>query len=614
MVHEISLGGTERTHQRHPYPAMACTPDASSCTWTCSGGHTYDLTSLKPRHGALGRPGDDTTAKDSDRHAYYWRVCDEKHYKTPCSTTTLPKPNIAAIQTWPDGSGGQNCAVIGDLTKGTCAPAHPQSPEKGLACHYEGGDGNPSREVTFKWLCSQSSQAPAITSTSSAYTISISDPAGCAVSPQPGPGPSPSPSPPHPPPPPGGGGGGPAMPSPPAAPPPPPPPPPPPIVCEEVPSVVAKSAGCSFLCGGERYEMGSLMQWSGGSITAADHKGVAYHWAVCGQWLPQEHACNLTTLTSGADEYDGGPEGLAGRLDSRPAASRTEYGKCEIIGRWRDAVGSPSECTLLDAARPTEGVRCVLHGGDGGTSLAVDFQCRHEGSLPPTVEQVDPLTYLATMSDPSACAIPFPWVLVLSTAGAGVLALLLLAGLCLLRYRYRSADADDVPREGRGSKPRARQTDADLRRQIAASGATSEADLRAELLRDDDQDDTGAPSGVGSPAAAAAFVSYQPASCGGAVDDAEAAYDVAAESEEGAAAGLAAAAKVDGLAALMDAAGVTERLAAAGLWCAEQQWQSVAHLRGGGVKAADAFVAAMRLKKDGPRVTPPCPPPPPAVR
>ena len=64
---------------------------------------------------------------------------------------------------------------------------------------------------------------------------------------------------------------------------------------------------------------------------------------------------------------------------------------------------------------------------------------------------------------------------------------------------------------------------------------------------------------------------------------------------------LEAAARVDGLEAAMTASGMAERLAAAGLWCEQNGWVSVAHLRTGGRRAADAFVGAMRLKPDGPR-------------
>ena len=51
----------------------------------------------------------------------------------------------------------------------------------------------------------------------------------------------------------------------------------------------------------------------------------------------------------------------------------------------------------------------------------------------------------------------------------------------------------------------------------------------------------------------------------------------------------------------MKAAGLADRLGAAGAWCVEHQWKSVAHLRSGGPRAADAFVLALRLKADGAR-------------
>ena len=65
--------------------------------------------------------------------------------------------------------------------------------------------------------------------------------------------------------------------------------------------------------------------------------------------------------------------------------------------------------------------------------------------------------------------------------------------------------------------------------------------------------------------------------------------------------GRAAAAGVAGLDALMASCGLEDRLAAAGAWCVEHGWASVAHLRSGGTKAADALVSALRLKADGAR-------------
>ena len=67
------------------------------------------------------------------------------------------------------------------------------------------------------------------------------------------------------------------------------------------------------------------------------------------------------------------------------------------------------------------------------------------------------------------------------------------------------------------------------------------------------------------------------------------------------AAGLEAAAKVAGLEALMGAVGLEDRLGAAGAWCIANGWVSVAHLRGGGTRAAEALVGHLRLKPDGAR-------------
>ena len=47
--------------------------------------------------------------------------------------------------------------------------------------------------------------------------------------------------------------------------------------------------------------------------------------------------------------------------------------------------------------------------------------------------------------------------------------------------------------------------------------------------------------------------------------------------------------------------GSAGRLGAAGAWCIANGWVSVAHLRGGGTRAAEALVGHLRLKPDGSR-------------
>ena len=97
----------------------------TKCTWTCDGGLTYDLSSLKP---VFLDP--DTTATDSEGKNYFWRTCNEEAYKEVCSATTLPKAQWAAVQTW--GTGPTDCAIIGDTTQGTCTVMDPRNPTQGM--------------------------------------------------------------------------------------------------------------------------------------------------------------------------------------------------------------------------------------------------------------------------------------------------------------------------------------------------------------------------------------------------------------------------------------------------------------------------------------------------
>jgi len=152
------------------------------------------------------------------------------------------------------------------------------------------------------------------------------------------------PPPPHSPPPP----------SPPASPPGitnPPPPPPPPIVCETVPSLVAHATGCLYDCGGHRYDLSSMLEWSGGTMTALDQRGAQYHWALCGQILPVQHLqgpigpCNaslsvndVAAATRVAGPYDLGPDGPPGA--------------CETVGLWKDTLGYPVRETLPHTSSP----------------------------------------------------------------------------------------------------------------------------------------------------------------------------------------------------------------------------------------------------------------------
>ena len=366
-----------------------CTADPSTCTWTC-GGYTYDLTSLKPPKTPIGLVGPDTTADDSDYHKYCelasalacvelpspltrvyartrscadWRTCDESHYRTPCTATSIPSSQWAALQTW---GGPSECAVIGNVGNTTCTPVDPQAADQGFQCLYSGGDpaDGTQRDVTFKWTCAPTAGKPQVSSTgTSSYIIEIADPAGCGTGSgpdPPDPGPSPSPKPPsptpgnEPPPPPG-------VPIPPS---PPPPPPPPPVLCEQAPSFLDTAHSCKYDCGGHRYDLVSLLKWSGGSMTAQDQYGATYHWALCGQILPEQHQAGpLGPCNSTLDGKDlpaatrvAGPKDPQEPPDGPP-------GSCETVGLWRNALGYPAVCFLRDAAQPHAGIRCAFRPG-----------------------------------------------------------------------------------------------------------------------------------------------------------------------------------------------------------------------------------------------------------
>jgi hypothetical protein len=264
--------------------------------------------------------------------------------------------------------------------------------------------------------------------------------------------------------------------------------------------------------------------------------------------------------------------------------------------------------------------------------FVVEYQCA-DNSVPPAVRDIGKL-YVASMADPNACELPapYPWVLVLSCAGAGVglLCVLVLGCLWYRSCSKRNGGGDSRPparRDGDravpgstgnpGKKPAKWITGAD------GSCVKSEEDLKEELLAQS-RAEYGASSGACSSRAAAGGASASTSAAPSAAssgnkygayappkdddDDGPAAYTPTTADgrpeeapTEDVAKGLAAAARINGLEALMTASGLLERLPAAGNWCEEQKWQSVAHLRSGGSRAAEAFVAAMRLKPDGPR-------------
>ena len=124
--------------------------------------------------------------------------------------------------------------------------------------------------------------------------------------------------------------------------------------------------------------------------------------------------------------------------------------------------------------------------------------------------------------------------------------------------------------------------------------------MRRQLLDDSDDDEERADGerALASPVAATAHTAhaaYMPFAPPPVVADPATTTAAAAT-----AAGRVAA--VDGLDLLMQASGLEDRLAAAGAWCEEHGWTSVAHLRtAGGARAADALIAALRLKPGGAR-------------
>lgn len=129
------------------------------------------------------------------------------------------------------------------------------------------------------------------------------------------------------------------------------------------------------------------------------------------------------------------------------------------------------------------------------------------------------------------------------------------------------------------------------------------ADLRAQLLAEsDDEEDVGSPHADPHADSTPAYSPFVPSTVGSAASSsAPLSRAVADTDEDDEAKGLAAAARVAGLEKLMSEAGLQDRLASAGAWCELNGWASVPHLRGGGPRAAEAFVHALRLKSDGAR-------------
>ena len=537
-----------------------CHFDAAACTWQCDG-WSYDLSPLKPKSKLL-QPGADKHAQDSGGHDYYWRTCDEKNYQQTCKSK-VPEERRAAIQTW---SNGQGCAVLGDLDTSVCRSAQGVQPGQGLQCQYKGGDG--AREVTFKWLCATTAKAPAVTNAAGSpkSVVTISHPSACATHAKP---PSPKPSPPVPP--------GPqphfSSPPPPAVPPQPPSAPAPLVRCDHTPSLTDHATACRYSCGGRDFDLGSLLDWSGGSVTADDGKGGIFHWGVCGQTLPKAHQCSASGAGTDA-----------------PAATRISGGKCTTVGRWTNQ-GFLTQCNLIDPTNASTGLRCLFESGDGGASLSVDYMCTASSQLPTvsTVPGGGGSHYRATMFDPQACGVDPSLLLPLSIGGgSAVVALALVLCLVLCRRRCRRPQTDEARRRAPAdAKP-------------AAGSAGAPATLRSPLLEEE-----GADGPNPCPSYGLAGTEHAGSSSGALayshVDAVAAAAAAYTEDAELLAAGLAAAARVAGLEALMSAAELPERLAAAGTWCEEEGWHSVAHLRGGGARAADAFVAAMHLKSDGAR-------------
>ena len=291
-------------------------------------------------------------------------------------------------------------------------------------------------------------------------------------------------------------------------------------------------------------------------------------------------------------------------------------------------------CYLLEASQPGNGIKCDFKPATVSRGFVVEYQCA-DNSVPPAVRDIGKL-YVASMAGPNACELPapYPLVLVLSCAGAGVGLLCVLVLGCLWYRRCTASKRNG----GGGSHPPARR-DGDR----AVPGSTgnpgkkpakwitgadgscvkSEEDLKEELLAQS-RAEYGASSGACSSSAAAGGSSASSSAAPSAAssgnkygayapprdedDDGPTVYTPTTADgrpeeapTEDVAKGLAAAARINGLETLMTASGLLERLPAAGNWCEEQKWQSVAHLRSGGSRAAEAFVAAMRLKPDGPR-------------
>ena len=358
--------------------------------------------------------------------------------------------------------------------------------------------------------------------------------------------------------------------------------------------------------------MSGLLQWSGAAVTAADTAGAVYDWAVCGQELPQSMQCGASD--TGGELADPPPGG------ELVAATRRVGTACKTIGTWRDATGLPMPCYQRDATNPKQGIKCHLYAGDHGTSgesLIIDFLCRPEGALPPTVVSVGANTYHATLTGPEACALSASLLVPILVAAGGALALALAAlAFCKLRRirqrRGETSSEDNKPRAGlceRLAASRAGGSSSSSSRPFVPppnADSMSPAELRRQLLADSD-DEEAAPATPRANASSSSAPMHSPTSDAYTPftppnpADVVPASAVPAATDEAERAGRAAAAAISGLDALMAAAGLEDRLAAAGLWCTEHGWCSVAHLRSGGTRAAEAFVTALRLKSDGGR-------------
>ena len=344
------------------------------------------------------------------------------------------------------------------------------------------------------------------------------------------------------------------------------------------------AGSCDYTCGGERYDMRGLLRLGGAAITAADKSGAVYHVGVCGQELPPSLQCNSSTA---AGRVSSGSNSAADLV----AATRVSGGGCSTIGTWEDRSGLPMPCYQRDPSNPSSGIKCHLYAGDEttGSSVVVEYVCRPEGALPPIIGQIGSHTYHATMSGPEACAVGGGWLLPVSIA-AGSSILLVVACFLFVRLRRCRAAAKRGTRAAGGSGGGSGDSSSAVSPPANVPGVSGSADLRRQLLEDSDDDEERAlasPVAATSNSSPAAYVPFAPPAVADPAPVATAADRVAA---------------VDGLEMLMQAADLEDRLAAAGAWCEEHGWTSVAHLRtAGGARAADALIAALRLKPGGAR-------------